>query len=265
MDLKDMFDLSGKVALITGGNGYLGSSMSEALAEYNATVILASRDINKNIKIANELTNKYHNINVPAYMDLSNEDSVKECINKTTKEYSTIDILINNANFGAGGKMHEMPFENWKCCLQGSIDGVFLCTKTVLLQMMRQQGGSIINIGSMYGVVPPHICVYDTPCEKNYSPVGYGVGKAGIIHLTKYIASVYSEYGIRCNCISPGPFPNPSVQQDKDFIKRLCGQNPMGRIGQPDDLKGIILLLASNASSYITGQNILVDGGWTTW
>lgn len=265
MELSELFDLNNKVALVTGGNGWLGGAICEALAEYHATVFLASRDIEKSKKKAENLTKKYGNVNVPIQMDISDEENVCSVINHIIKMYQHIDVLVNNSYFGAGGKFHEMPYENFQKSLQGSLGGAFLCTKPVLHQMLKQKNGSIINIGSMYGMVPPHIHIYDTPCEKNYNPIGYGVGKAGIIHFTKYIAAIYGEYGIRCNCISPGPFPSPVVREDEEFIRRLEKQNPMGRIGEPEDLKGAILLLASQASSYINGQNIAIDGGWTSW
>jgi len=129
--------------------------------------------------------------------------------------------------------------------------------------MQKQMHGNIINISSMYGVVSPNPDLYYG--KKASNPANYGAGKAAIIQLTKYIACNYAQYNIRCNCIVPGAFPSPTVQQDNVFIDNLCKKNPLNRIGVPEDLKGISVFLSSNASSYITGQSIHVDGGWTIW
>jgi NAD(P)-dependent dehydrogenase (short-subunit alcohol dehydrogenase family) len=130
--------------------------------------------------------------------------------------------------------------------------------------MKEQQKGSIVNIASMYGVVAPDPELYQGDVSLN-NPANYGAGKAAIIQFTKYTAAYYAKYGIRANSISPGSFPNPKVQQNASFIKRLSAKSMLGRVGQPQELQGVVILLASDASSYITGQNICVDGGWTAW
>ena len=129
--------------------------------------------------------------------------------------------------------------------------------------MIKQRQGSIINIASMYGVVSPNPEIYGTSGQNN--PPFYGAAKAGIIQLTKYLACHYVKDGVRANCISPGPFPNLDTKMNKDFIENLSRKTPMNRVGQPAELQGIAVLLASDASSYINGQNIGVDGGWTVW
>ena len=129
--------------------------------------------------------------------------------------------------------------------------------------MVKRKYGRIINIASMYGLVAPDVSIYDN--NDFYNPANYGVGKAGIIQFTKYIAAVYGKYGVTCNSVSPGPFPNPSVQEHSEFIESLAKKVPLGRIGKPEEIKGVIALLASDASSYINGANITIDGGWTIW
>lgn len=265
MDLSNLFDLNGQVAVVTGGSGYLGKAICEALAENKATVIIASRNVQSNNELAEELTKKYGNKNISMSLDLSKQESADALADAIIAQFGRIDILVNNSYFGAGGKFHEMPYENWEKCIAGALDSTFYMTQPVLNHMRKMKRGHIINIGSMYGVVPPHVDVYRAPCEKNYNPIGYGVAKAGIIHFTKYIAAVYGKEGIRCNAISPGPFPNKNVQADVEFVCRLSEQTTVGRIGVPDDLKGAVILLASKASDYINGQNIIIDGGWTAW
>ena len=261
--MKNLFDLEGKVILITGGSGYLGKAMSHALAEYGATLILASRNSKKNKELCTELTNLYNNSNTSVELDLESREDITSKIKEIMAEYGGIDILINNSYYGASGKFHE----NWSKGIQGSIDTVFLCTKAVIDEMIKNKKGKIINISSMYGINAPNVYeLYEGElCEKYYNPINYGVGKAGIIQFTKYIAAVYGKEGIICNSISPGPFPNEEVQKNKIFIERLTNKVPLKRIGTPDDLKGAIVFLCSDSSNYINGHNLVIDGGWTIW
>ena len=265
--MKNLFDLEGKVILITGGSGYLGKAMSHALAEYGATLVLASRNVKKNKELCTELTNLYSNKNIALELDLESKDDVVSKIEKFITEYGRIDVLINNSYYGASGKFHEMTYENWNRGIQGSIDTVYLCTKAVINQMRNNKKGKIINISSMYGINAPNVDeLYSGDlCEKYYNPINYGVGKAGIIQFTKYIAAVYGKEGITCNSISPGPFPNVEVQKNKTFLERLTNKVPLKRIGEPDDLKGAIVFLCSDSSDYINGHNLVIDGGWTIW
>ena len=259
--MKNLFDLEGKVILITGGSGYLGKAMSHALAEYGATLVLASRNVKKNKELCTELTNLYSNKNIALELDVVSK------IEKFITEYGRIDVLINNSYYGASGKFHKMTYENWNRGIQGSIDTVYLCTKAVINQMRNNKKGKIINISSMYGINAPNVDeLYSGDlCEKYYNPINYGVGKAGIIQFTKYIAAVYGKEGITCNSISPGPFPNVEVQKNKTFLERLTNKVPLKRIGEPDDLKGAIVFLCSDSSDYINGHNLVIDGGWTIW
>lgn len=263
MLLKELFDLKNKNIIITGGNGWLGRAMSEALAEYGANMIFLSRNENKNKELSEILTNTYGNNNHYYKMDLSNEKEIENVYKKINNKHGKIDVLINNSYYGAGKELHDMEDKDWEKGIDGSINSVFRLTKLVLKNMMKNKKGKIINIASMYGVVAPDVRIYDN--NDFYNPANYGAGKAAIIQLTKYIAAVYGKYNITCNSISPGPFPNPKVQKNSKFIKSLEEKVPLNRIGNPEDLKGLILLLASDASNYINGENICVDGGWTKW
>ncbi|MGY0375132.1 SDR family oxidoreductase [Clostridium sp. JNZ J1-5] len=260
---KTIFDLHEKVVLITGGSGYLGTAMSEILSEFGANLVMASRDEQKNLKLKQNLEYKYGNHVETMNLDISNSIMINEVVENILKKYGKIDVLINNSYFGAGAELLNMSEEDWNKGIDGSINGVFRLTKAVLISMIEKRYGKIINIASMYGIVAPDVSIYEG--NNFYNPANYGIGKAGIIQFTKYIAAVYGKYGITCNCVSPGPFPNDSVQKNEKFINNLERKVPLGRIGKPEELKGVIALLSSDASSYINGANISVDGGWTIW
>lgn len=264
MDLQTLFDLHNKTVVITGGAGHLGSAMSEVLVAYGANLYIMGKDHHKNKELSDKLKEKYSSAKCESIIfDIDNKDSVKMAINSIIKEEKGIDVLINNAAYYCARIFHEYTDDEWLQGMNGTINGVYRVTKFVLPYMMEAKKGNIINIASMYGMVAPDMRIYGNSGQNN--PANYGAGKAAIIQLTKYIASVYARYGIRANSISPGPFPNENVQKNKDFINNLCSKNPMNRIGVPEDLQGIILYLASDASSYTNGQNIAIDGGWTAW
>ena len=263
MNLGKMFNLSGKTAVITGGAGHLGTAISESLAETGATVFIASKNQVKCQKLADSLNQSYNTDCYGIFMDVGDNKSIAECFSKINKMGRNIDILINNAHFGSGGTLEKISEEEWDRGIDGTINSVFKCTKNVLPYMISQKNGVIINVASMYGIISPNPDLYVN--NPYHNPPHYGAGKAAIIQYTRYLACHYGDEGIRANCISPGPFPNINVQKDETFINRLIEKSPLRRIGQPDDLKGVIVLLASDASSYITGQNISIDGGWTAW
>lgn len=259
-----MFSLIGKTIVITGGAGHLGHAMSEALAAFGADLFILGHDKEKNDSFAQLLQGRYSKKTCQALQyDLDDDSSVKSVIHQIIAHTGKIDVLINNAVYSCSKPLHEYAFYEWQKGIEGTINGVFRMTRQVLPIMMGQKYGNIINIGSMYGMVAPNMEIYGDSGENN--PANYGVGKAGIIQLTKYVACTYANYGIRANAISPGAFPNAEVQSNKRFIGALCNKIPLGCVGQPEDLQGIIVYLASDASQYTTGQNIAVDGGWTAW
>jgi len=263
MTLIKMFSLKGKTAIVTGGAGHLGIAFSEALAEAGANVVIASRNKNKCMELAERLRNEYDINTIGMEIDVSSLDSINKCWEEVDLKTGSIDILVNNATYGASGSIETLSEDDWAKGIDGTINNVFRCTKAVIPYMKQQKSGTIINISSMYGNVSPDPGIYgDSGFD---SPPNYGAGKSAIVQFTKYCACHLADHGIRVNCISPGPFPNLDVQKDKWFIDSLNSKNPLGRIGQPADLKGVAILLASDASSYITGQNIFVDGGWTVW
>ena len=262
--MKNIFSLDGKVVVVTGGAGYLGSAVVDGLLEFGAKVIVA--DIVEN-KSFDNISNKKKKKKLNILCDISSADSIKEMFKKSKEVYGKIDVLINcgvyTAGYGTGSQLEFMADDVWQKGLDGTVGTAFRCTREVIPYLMENGGGAIINFGSMYGIVSPDFRIYgDNP---NRNPPNYGAGKAAVIHLTKYSAAQLADKNIRVNCISPGPFPSPKNQADKKFIKKLANKTMLGRIGMASEITGAVLLLASDASSYMTGVNIIVDGGWSAW
>ena len=263
-NIKDMFDLTGKTVVITGGAGHLGIGISEALAAFGAELYLLGHDAEKNQRERARLREKYEGLTCESIaFDLHDKTSVHDAVDAVMQSARKVDVLINNAAYGCVKPLHEYEEEEWLEGIDGTINGVFRMTREILPVMLDQGHGNIINIASMYGMVAPNMEIYGDSGQNN--PANYGAGKAAIIQFTKYIACVYAERGIRANTVSPGPFPDPEVQKDVRFIRALENKTPMRRIGTPEDLQGIMIYLASDASRYTNGQNIAVDGGWTSW
>lgn len=260
--LKDLFNLSGKAVVVTGGAGYLGEAICEGLAEAGASIAIVSTSLKEGRALANSLVKKYGVKAWAGLMDISKPSSIKKCFAEIVKKFDHIDVLINNAYFGAPGRLEEISDNDWQQGIEGTINGVFRCTQGVLPYFTS--GGVIINMASMYGLVSPDTRIYGG--NRNLeNPPNYGSGKAAIIQFSRYTACHLAPRNIRVNCISPGAFPNKLVRTNRGFITRLENKIPLGRVGTPDELKGVAVFLASDASSYITGTNIVVDGGWTAW
>lgn len=262
--INELFSLKNEVAIVTGGAGYLGTAESYALAEAGAKVIVADIDIEEAKKVADKIA-KSGLYAEAEKIDLSKEESIVSVIENVYKRYGKLDILINNGFFGKSVPLDDMSLDDWQCAIDGSINQVFLCTKYAVKKMKIHKKGSIVNIASMYGVVSPDLSIYGKTGWDN--PANYGAAKAGVIQFTKYCASYYAKYGIRVNAVSPGCFAH-DFPENKEFDrlwKCLTDKTMLKRIGMQDEIKGIILYLASDASSYCTGQNIIIDGGWTAW
>lgn len=260
--LKELFSLKNKTVFITGGSGYLGTAMCEALAELGSDIIIGSRDKVKCEQFAKRLEIKYGIKASGIYVNILEINTIKEALLFIKENYKKLDILINSAWSGKKNTFESITIDDWKYDIDVCLNSVFYTIKEAL-PYLKGTKGVIVNIASMYGHIAPDYRIYDE--TKFTNPPSYGAGKAGVIQLTKYLASFLSPYGIRVNAISPGPFPRPEVQKNTSFMEKLSSKNMLNRIGYPEDLKGAIALLCSDASSYITGQNICVDGGWGVW
>lgn len=262
--LENLFSLKGKIALVTGGAGLLGSQIADALAEQGADIIIASRDVDACNKKCEQLRADYASINATAIaLDLTSKESILACVHDSTSWKGKIDILVTCAWSGKKNSWDSITNEDWDYDIEVCLNGVFRLIKAATPEL-RKTKGVVLNIGSMYGHVAPDYRLYEGVPQAN--PPSYGAAKAGVIQMTKYLASFLAPDGIRVNCISPGPFPLESVINEyPEFKQRLCNKNPMGRLGDPHEVKGTAVLLCSEASSYMTGQNICIDGGWTVW
>ncbi len=263
--LKNLFSLKGKTSLIIGGAGYLGKEISLALAELGSNVIIASRDIEKNHQFAKSLISKFDAIEVtPMQVDITDDHSVNQLFQKINQIHPDgLDVLVNSGWTGKKNNLDSISLEDWNLDLDVCLTGVFRVIKQAT-PLLKTKKGNILNIASMYGHVAPDYRLYDS--EKYANPPSYGAAKAGIIQLTKYLSSFLSPHGIRVNCISPGPFPFKETQNDNpEFMRRLSDKNPLSRLGQPFEIKGAASLLCTDAGSFMTGQNICVDGGWSIW
>ena len=253
MNLKDLFNLKKKCAAVVGGTGKLGKPIVEALSDYGATVFVLSRNTSNSEKIKFKKKKVYF-IN----MDQSKESEVKEAIKKIKKIYKIPDILVNCALNRPMKKFFKDTYLNWDKSMVTNARGLFITCREFGKEMSKNKRGSIINISSIYGIVAPD--------QKIYSGINLGTepdypyNKGGMIMFSKYLASYFSKKNIRVNTIVPGGFYN---NQNKKFIRKYCYNVPLNRMAKEKDIKGPIVFLASEASSYITGTILVVDGGYT--
>ena len=262
---KGIFDLTGKVALVTGASRGLGSAFAEAMAEYGADVACTGRDEAKLAEVVKTL-GKYKHRAIAIRADMTKEDDIRRMVQETVKQLGKIDIYFNNAGVTSPRmKIHEIPTDDWDRIINTNLRGMFLGLKYVIPVMIKQKGGSIINISSIAGLRA------EVP---EVAPAAYGASKAGIINMTQVAAMEYAHDGIRVNAIAPGihetELGHPKgVVMDEEMQKQrakmtrqyCAAEIPLGRPAQPGELKGLAVLLASDASSYITGQVFVQDGG----
>lgn len=255
------FDLSNKIILVTGGYGYLGTAIVESLAHHNAKVYVLARN---EVKFNETFKDSIYRDNISFInCDIENHNSFNLAFETIFQIENKIDVLINNAYYMRGQSPETMSDQDFNYGIDGTLNCVFRAIKAILPYFKLNNGGKIINLASMYGIVAPQFEVYDE-APQFLNPPHYGAAKAGIIQLTKYYASYLGTQNITVNCVAPGPFPSLEVQKSKVFIEQLEKKTSLKRIGKPEDLGGAFVFLASESSNYVTGQQIVVDGGWTT-
>ena len=256
--LNDLFGLQGKVAIVTGASSGLGVAFSEALADAGANVVCASRRLNSVEQTASQIRERGGDA-IALAVDVADEQAVQAMVDETINHFGRLDILVNNAGIAVSGPPEDLSLEDWQRVLDVDLTGVFLCAQTAARTMIAAgQGGRIINIASILGAVASE----PTPAS------AYSAAKGGVINLTRDLAVHWAPYGILVNAIGPGYFPSDMTRaafEQPEYLEQLERRTPLGRLGNVDELKGIVIYLASEASSYVTGQTIFVDGGWTAW
>ena len=265
MKVKKLFDLSDKTIVLTGAAGYLGKNYVDGLSQVGANVVLSDINYQGCKKIEKQIREKYDVDPLSVKLDLTDSKSIKCMISKITKKYSSTDVLINNAAYQGDKKIRSAGFEKlelstWNKAINVNLTGIFLLCQAVGKIMLKQKSGNIINISSTYGMVGADQRIYGKSGLN--SPAFYAATKSGILNLTRYLASYWNRTGIRVNTLSPGGVEN---NQDKNFIKKYSEKTMIGRMARNDEYVGALIFLASDASSYMTGSNLVIDGGWTAW
>lgn len=252
--MNNIFDLTGKKAIVTGASSGLGAQFAKALAGQGADVAILARRFERLQTLAEEI-NAMGVKCIPVQCDVTVESQVEEAVNKIAAEFGQIDILVNNAGVAGVGATEDLPLEEWNRIITTNLTGVFLVAKHVARKMKEKNVGSIINISSIAGFVS----------FEGMSVAAYGASKGGVVNLTRNLASEWGKYGIRVNSIAPGFFPSEMTQafvEDPNMLAYVKSRTALDRWGKEGELNGLLIYLASDASSYTTGQNIAVDGGW---
>jgi len=270
--VKDRFDLSSRVAIVSGGGGLLGREFSKTLAQAGASVVVADIDERKSREVARELEGMGLRA-LPVTVDVREPTSVAAMVAATLREWSRVDILVNSAALdpkfepGRGAEFsnafEEFPLDTWNRALEVNLTGLFLCSQAAARPMLEAGQGVMINLCSTYGLVGPDQRIYQREGQPpQFKPVYYSVTKAGVLGLTRYLAAYFTGKNIRVNALTPG-----GVRQDQDskFVEEYAARTILGRMARSDEMNAALLFLASDASSYMTGANLVVDGGWTAW
>lgn len=274
--MRNVFDLSGKIAVITGGAGFLGRKHAEAIAEFGGTPLLVDLQQSRIDTVLADLGQKYPVTSTGFVADITQEKQVIEVFHEIIERFGKVDILINNAannpkvdpsnQLENASRLENFPLEQWQADLAVGLTGAFLCSKYFGQSMAACGGGSIINISSDLGIIAPNQSLYKQEGlpeqRQSVKPVTYSVVKTGLIGLTRYLATYWPEKGVRCNALCPGGIYNG---QGEEFLTRINALIPMARMGRPDELKGAIVFLASAASSYVNGGILAVEGGRCVW
>ncbi len=254
--MKNMFSMDEKVVFLTGGSGYLGDAVTRGLMAQGARVVVADLvDRDDTVESSGE---RWF-----VACDVSQTASIQAAFEKTFDRYGRIDVLINCATYGASGAVESQSDEDFAKGVDGAIGTTFRCTREAIPYFEKAGGGVIVNFGSMYGLVSPDPSIYGDSGQNN--PANYGAGKAAVIQFTRYCAGHFADRNIRVNCVTPGPFPDPKKLPPEAFLKELKNKTMLKRVGKPEEIVGAVLYLASDASAFTTGTNVVVDGGWTAW
>jgi gluconate 5-dehydrogenase len=252
--MQDLFDLSGKVAIVTGTSRGLGQYFGRALAKAGADLVITSRKLSSLTKFKKEIESLGRKT-LTVEVDVTSQNDIENMVQAAIKEYGKIDILVNNAGLNIRSPSADFSWEDWDTVLDTNLKGNFFCAQAVAKEMIKRKYGRIINMGSC-------TCVFGM---EGIAP--YTASRGGALMMTKSLAAEWGKYGITVNILAPGWFKtaqNAALYENKQWVENIKSRIPLNRPGLPHDLDGAIIFLASDASAYITGQIILVDGGFTT-
>lgn len=260
-----LFDLQGRGIAVTGGASHLGRALALGLAEMGARVVICGRTRRTlDAVVATSRERKTAGRVLVEVADVHSPEDVARVADRVVAEAGALHGWVNNACHGVFEVLAEMSTEGVEATLSGVLADVMLCTREAAARMRDADGGSIVNVASMYGVVSPQPRTYDAHPEF-HNPPAYGAAKAGVLQFTRYAACHYAPRGIRVNSVSPGPFPRDAIRMQSGFSRELEARVPLGRVGEPVELVGPTAFLLSRAASYVTGTDLSVDGGWTAW
>ncbi len=274
-DTRNLFDLTGRVAVITGGTGLLGQQHAEAVAGAGGIPVLADIRLEAVAPQSADWQERFGKEASAVQVDITNPESVRALLAQVLSRYGRVDILINNAANNPKmenkaevefSRLENFPLAQWEADLAVGLKGAFLCSQVIGSEMARRKRGVIVNVASDLAVIAPDQRLYRKPGLSDEmqpaKPVTYSVVKTGLVGLTRYLATYWADCGIRVNSISPGGVYN---NQPEDFVERLTKLIPLGRMANPNEYQAAILFLCSDASSYMTGSNLVVDGGRSCW
>jgi NAD(P)-dependent dehydrogenase (short-subunit alcohol dehydrogenase family) len=269
----EKYNLEGRVAIVTGGAGLLGKGYCQTLAMAGANVVIADIAAQAAEELAEKISQEAGAEVISIQTDVSNPDSVHDLIEDVLRRFNRVDVLVNNAaldpKFDAdhagehSNRFEDFPYSAWQEALGVNVTGMFLCAQAVTIPMLEVKRGVIINISSTYGMVGPDQRLYQREGQPaQYKPITYTVAKAAVLGLTRYLATYFANSGIRVNTLTPG---GVFAGHDDEFVQRYSAKTVLGRMADADEMSSALLFLASDASSYMTGANLVVDGGWTAW
>jgi len=249
------FNIKGQTAIVTGASSGLGVTFAETLAEKEVNLVIAARRYEKLVKVAEDLTKRYKVKVIPIQTDVSQEEQVVKMVRIAVENFGSLEILVNNAGIASLSASVDMKLEEWKRVINVNLTGVFLCARTAAREMMKKKYGKIVNIASIYGAV-----------GDIFPAAPYYASKGAVINLTRALAIEWSPHKINVNAIAPGFFSSEMTEEifkNKQALEHILSRTPLGRTGEPVDLKAALLYLACPSSNYVTGQTLFVDGGWT--